>query len=253
MNSKHIQRLTVNMIEQQAIQKPAQKSRNELLEMLKLANKGEAQDFSYQDLTGIQKLSNFQCLVHCNFSYADMENADLRGVNLGNANLSYANLRFANLYDGYLDNANLSCANLSGSKITVNYLESTNLTGANLINANFGESIIKETCTWDGAILNGAFYGMYEKLGKHDEKIYMTKPPLIFSAKDHEYDNRELFAVIFFDHFIKIGCQIRSYKEWLAMKEDEIVTLGGFSATTLNRLHRDEIIKMAIAHGCNQA
>ena len=84
-----------------------------------------------------------------NFRYAELEGADLAGVNLSNANLIEANFEQANLEGANLTNTKLIAANLRhanlrnanltnakaiGADLTDASLEGANLTGANLTN-----------------------------------------------------------------------------------------------------------------------
>lgn len=62
--------------------------------------------------------------------YADLSNADLRGMDLGSANLRLAGLQDSNLYLACLAYANLEGADLRGTN-----LRGTTLCGADLLNA----------------------------------------------------------------------------------------------------------------------
>ena len=65
-----------------------------------------------------------------------VEEAVMRGADLGGANLSDANLRGANLRDANLRDANLCCADLRGANLRCADLGGANLCGADLDGAN---------------------------------------------------------------------------------------------------------------------
>ena len=91
----------------------------------------------------------------CNFSGADLKDAqligaDLSGANLKGADLSDANLRRANLTGANLSRAKLTRTNLSGADLSNCDLSNSDLSGSNLIRANITDANI------DGALFNGA-------------------------------------------------------------------------------------------------
>ena len=85
-----------------------------------------------------------------NLRGAELEGADLGGANLRGAELEGANLRGANLGGANLEDANLGSANLRGADLISANLRGANLGGADLISANLR-----------GADLRGADYSEY--------------------------------------------------------------------------------------------
>lgn len=69
--------------------------------------------------------------IRCDLAKANLQNANLAGINLYGAYLWQANLRGANLADANLSGAYLQEANMQGAE-----LKGTNLAGANLWEAN---------------------------------------------------------------------------------------------------------------------
>ena len=109
---------------------------------------------------------------------------DLRG-----ANLTEADLRGADLYE-----ANLRGADLRGADLTEGNLTEANLYGANLYGANLR-----------GANLRGADLG--EIIGS-----IKNNPIIIQGFK---------YNVIIWDNHAKIGCQVKTFKEWLICEDYE--------------------------------
>ncbi|WP_264324826.1 pentapeptide repeat-containing protein [Romeriopsis navalis] len=105
-------------------------------------------DFSDRDLCGIEV--NTDCLSYARFrrsklKQVNLQDMDLRGVDLSEANLSRSNLNHADLRGAALNNgiffltsfngANLQGADLSGASLDITDLEQANLQGANLCGA----------------------------------------------------------------------------------------------------------------------
>ncbi len=97
-------------------------------------------------------------------SFADLSNADLRGVNFNDADLGGANLSFANLSGVYFRSANLKDANLNGADLTGAYfgaadLRRADMGGVNASKANFHEASLSGAsmtmATLTGASLRG--------------------------------------------------------------------------------------------------
>ncbi|HEY9298936.1 MAG TPA: pentapeptide repeat-containing protein, partial [Phormidium sp.] len=192
-------------------QQIAQKSQTKLQEMIDKANRCKEQDFSYQDMTRIDLTRQF--LEGSKFIHAKLSGANLARTNLNNCDCSYADFSGANLNDGWLRESNLTGANLSFADLSENLIGKTNFTNANLSHVNFENAVFIDDCIWDGANLTGAHYGFYDT-GSHEEKIFMTKPPVVLFGKTQGGHG---YKVMIFDKYIKIGCQLRSYKEWLEM------------------------------------
>ncbi|HEY9298937.1 MAG TPA: pentapeptide repeat-containing protein [Phormidium sp.] len=235
------------MTQQQAQEQVVQKSSQELDWMLILAQQGKEQDFSHQDLSGMN-LSGLK-LMGSKFINANLSGCNLNATNLAGCDLSGANLSGADLYDGYLENANLSGADLSGADLSENFLDCTNLSGANLSNVKFHDCVILPSCNWDNVNLEGAYYG-FDDRDLPEEKIYMTRPPVIFFSKTKQ--GHPLYRVMILDKFIQIGCQIRPYKEWLGMGLDEMEELDDSDGLMFNKLHRQTVIQLAEQHNCSK-
>ncbi|HEY9298938.1 MAG TPA: pentapeptide repeat-containing protein [Phormidium sp.] len=231
-----------------------QKSQKELQEMVDLARRGTPQDFSYQDMRHVSfmRSGSYPAMKGSNFSYANLSKVDLDRFNLTKCNFTAADLSGADLQDGFVCNANFTDANLSGARLELSNLEGANFTNANLSNVKFANARFYPSCVWNGADLSGAYYGytLHHQTGEKDEKIMMTRPPLKVALEDKR--GRDLYVVTFFDRFIRIGCQVRSYKEWLELTHDEIKGLDGSDALEMNRLHRETIIQLAEQHGCTK-
>jgi len=116
------------------------KSRKEdLVRFLVEADIVQIPDLNQADLRGVN-LSGVD-LSGVNLSGANLRHANLSSANLYRANLSYASLINANLSHGNLVGANLSHANLKYSDLT-SYanLSHANLSGANLRHANLSDA-----------------------------------------------------------------------------------------------------------------
>jgi uncharacterized protein YjbI with pentapeptide repeats len=108
---------------------------------------------------------------------------------LGEEGGERANLDGANLYGASLDGANLDGANLYGAN-----LYRANLYGASLDGANL-----------DGANLDGA-------------SCRHTKGLIIFYGPDYQITATK--------DFVRIGCEVKTRAEWLAVTEDEACEMG---------------------------
>ncbi|HEY9300940.1 MAG TPA: pentapeptide repeat-containing protein [Phormidium sp.] len=227
-----------------------------LKEMVRKADNGTPQDFSYQymrelelDYDTNEKRSD---LSGCNLGFANLSNMELGGVMFSQCNLRGANLSGSSLRSGYLDNANLTDANLENCVLVDQFIDLTNFTNANLSGANLDDSHIGSDCTWDGVNLSGAYYGCDKKTGV---KIMMERPPLIvddiYSITNHSETYLE-FNIYVFDAYIRIGCQTHSYKDWLTFDQKKIEDLGGNRAKRMFQNCRDFVIELAERHGCSK-
>ena len=95
-----------------------------------------------------QLLSTKKCLG-CNLRGANLDKADLNGVDLSNAIL----------IDADLDETNLSNANLSGADLTDADLGKANLTGANLSKANFTKADLEDANLTNANVTDTIFTG----------------------------------------------------------------------------------------------
>ena len=86
---------------------------------------------------------------------ANLEGANLKGVNLYRANLEGANLKGANLYRAYLEGVNLEGANLEGANLEGAYLKGANLYRAYLYRAYLYRAYLYRA-NLEGANLEGA-------------------------------------------------------------------------------------------------
>jgi Pentapeptide repeats (8 copies) len=90
-----------------------------------------------------------------NLRRANLSEADLRRAKLGGANLRGANLDRADLFDANLQEADLRDANLGGANLDAANLSGANLGGANLIGANLSSADLFDA-NLSGANLIGA-------------------------------------------------------------------------------------------------
>ncbi|HEY9300941.1 MAG TPA: pentapeptide repeat-containing protein, partial [Phormidium sp.] len=217
------------------------KTQLELEEMVKKANGGnDPQDFSHQDMRCL-KLGKYYAgmrvhLNESNLSYANLSEMSLECLILDGCDLTNANLEGSNITDGSLIKANLTNANLEGCKLSYQLLGDTNFTNANLKGANFESSDFLPGCIWNGANLTGAYYGFYRRDKLPDEKIMMEKPPVVFCGDSNQFG----FDILILDKYIRIGCQIHTYKKWLGMTESDVEEFGD-EALTLFQKHRYEL------------
>ncbi|HEY9298939.1 MAG TPA: pentapeptide repeat-containing protein [Phormidium sp.] len=222
------------------------KTREELLAMVELAKAGEPQDFSYQDLSHLTWSNSYT--KGSIFRGTNLTKANFRSTNLTDCDLSGANLENAILWDSILIRTNLTGANLTECNLILALLGETNLTGANLSGSNFLGACIYPDCIWTNCNLEGAYYGY--STSENSEKVFMTKPPIVLETED-EYKSG-LYRVMIFDRYIKIGCQVHTYKEWLEMTEDKIEELDADYGEFLYETYRSEIIQLANQHGCSK-
>ena len=83
---------------------------------------------------------------------ADLENANLRGLDLSKAHLVGADCRNADLRGTILSGATLTDANLAGANFFKAVLDAADLAGANLIGAQFLNCAqLKTTQNWQSA------------------------------------------------------------------------------------------------------
>jgi uncharacterized protein YjbI with pentapeptide repeats len=157
------------------------------------------------------KVTPIVLLNKADFTFANLENSFLIGVNLFGANLESANLNFAHLNFAHLKSANLNFARLESVKLnganllgTILYsanLESANLNGANLLgtmlysanlenanlkSANLKSAIlyntknltnqqIKSACFWEEAIYTEPVYDREKRWIAKDPKANQRK------------------------------------------------------------------------------
>ena len=117
--------------------------------------------------------------------------ASLADANLADANFAYANLTRANLAGANLAYASLTRANLTGANLAYASLPDANLADADLTGAYLARANLT------GANLTGTTYG--------DEP--MTKAPISLSGF--------AYPVTILDTHAQIGCQFKSFAEWL--------------------------------------
>ena len=86
--------------------------------------------------------------------YADLQYANLRGVDLQRADMRDANLRYANLRGADLQYADMQEANLRGANLRYANLRDANLRGANLRSANLDYSCLPLWCGSKGMIVD---------------------------------------------------------------------------------------------------
>ncbi|HEY9300939.1 MAG TPA: pentapeptide repeat-containing protein [Phormidium sp.] len=219
-----------------------QKSQEELQELID--NPAERRDFSYQDMRGLQLAHTTELgavdLEGSDLSYANLSEMDLTNIDLCRCNLTGTNLSGACLEEAYLNQANLTNANLEGCDLSDSHLYKVNFTSANLKNVNFDGAEISEACIWTEADLTGAYYGFL-----FNEKIMMERPPTI---NNYSFP----FEVMLLDKFIKIGCQLHSYKFWLEFSKERAERVAGDKGIRMLEENREAIIKMANLHGCSK-
>jgi hypothetical protein len=78
----------------------------------------------------IENMLQIRSCVGCNLQGADLQNLDLRGINLTRANLKGANLSKAQMMAVVLKDADLRGANLDGADLLVVDMTGANLKGA---------------------------------------------------------------------------------------------------------------------------
>lgn len=106
-------------------------------ELLKLLREGKIEQFN--ELRAQFNLSRLD------FSYVNLESADLRHVNLSNTDLFHTNLSFAYFKDANLEGANLALTNLSAANLQNANLDSAILAAADLSYANFSYTILRHS------------------------------------------------------------------------------------------------------------
>jgi uncharacterized protein YjbI with pentapeptide repeats len=139
-----------NIEELRSLVENIQASKNDFLQLARLANLNPYHDFANTDLskTDLRKADLSRAnlkkailrkaiLRKADLSGADLSHANLSEAYLGKANLMGVNLFAANLSEAYLIGANLSEAYLIGAD-----LSRANLIGANLIGANLSEAYL---------------------------------------------------------------------------------------------------------------
>ncbi|WP_228058225.1 pentapeptide repeat-containing protein [Nostoc sp. LEGE 12447] len=97
----------------------------------------------------VQQLLSTRKCQGCNLRGANLDKADLNGVDLSNAIL----------IDADLDETNLSNANLSGADLTDADLGKANLTGANLSKANFTKADLEDANLTNANVTDAIFTG----------------------------------------------------------------------------------------------
>lgn len=97
----------------------------------------------------VQQLLSTKKCQGCNLRGANLDKADLNGVDLSNAIL----------IDADLDETNLSNANLSGADLTDADLGKANLTGANLSKANFTKADLEDANLTNANVTDAIFTG----------------------------------------------------------------------------------------------
>ena len=93
-------------------------------------------NFSYSDLQGANLVDAY--LREINLQYANLEGVNFQGADLDYANISYANIQKADFKNASLNNSRLTQANLMGANLEDVEMRNGNMEKANLTNAFFG-------------------------------------------------------------------------------------------------------------------
>lgn len=131
-------------------------------------------NLSYSDLRGVSLRD--ASLSYCNLSYVNLSGAVMSNVMIGYAYLHYANLTNATLYDAIVSNSNLSYANLSNVGLQSANLFGSNLSSSIMINCKYNPDFKCENADFSDAIIDN------QNLSDHlNSNNGMNVPP---AAKD---------------------------------------------------------------------
>jgi uncharacterized protein YjbI with pentapeptide repeats len=124
-------------------------------------------NFSYSDLQGANLVDAY--LREINMQYANLEGANLQGADLDYANISFANLQNSDFKNATLNHSRLVQANLNGASLEDIEMRYGDMRKANLSNAFFGGDFSNTTLR--GIIVNNLTFKFVELDGVRIQDI----------------------------------------------------------------------------------
>jgi hypothetical protein len=146
-------------------------------------------NLSYSDLGGVSFWET--SLSYADLSYANLSCASMSNAMIGYANLYYANLTNARLYDAIVSNSNLSYANLCNVGLSDANLFGSNLSSSIMINCEYNPDFKCENADFSEAIIDN------QNLSDHLKSKNAVNVPL--AAKDKSELQKEKLEMKEFD------------------------------------------------------